>query len=58
MGSTGHSGFAKGILGNIGVTVSPVNSDIVWALIENEKGGVYKSTDAGKTWKNIGLKES
>ena len=25
-----HSGFAKGILGNIGVTVSPVNSTILF----------------------------
>lgn len=48
-----NSGLPKGIWGISGVTVSPVNSDIVWALIENEKGGVYKSTDAGKTWRLI-----
>ena len=48
-----HKGLPGGIWGISGVTVSPVNSDIVWALIENEKGGVYKSTDAGKTWKLI-----
>jgi len=43
----------KGIWGISGVTVSPLNSDIVWALIENAKGGIYKSKDAGKTWKLI-----
>ena len=48
-----NKGLPKGLWGISGVTVSPVNSDIVWALIENEKGGVYKSTDAGKTWKLI-----
>jgi photosystem II stability/assembly factor-like uncharacterized protein len=48
-----HKGLPKGIWGISGVTVSPVNSDIVWALIENEKGGIYKSTDAGETWKLI-----
>ncbi len=48
-----NKGLPKGIWGISGVTVSPVNSDIVWALIENEKGGVYKSTDAGKTWRLI-----
>ena len=48
-----HKGLPKGIWGISGVTVSPLNSDIVWALIENEKGGIYKSTDAGKTWKLI-----
>ncbi|MBT8316436.1 MAG: glycosyl hydrolase [Lutibacter sp.] len=48
-----NEGLPKGVWGISGVTVSPINSDIVWALIENEKGGIYKSTDAGKTWKLI-----
>ncbi len=48
-----NEGLPKGLWGISGVAVSPVNSDIVWALIENKKGGVYKSTDAGNTWKLI-----
>jgi photosystem II stability/assembly factor-like uncharacterized protein len=48
-----NKGLPKGVWGISGVTVSPVNADIVWALIENEKGGIYKSTNAGKTWKLI-----
>ncbi len=48
-----NKGLPSGIWGISGVTVSPVNSDIVWALIENKKGGVYKSMDAGKTWRLI-----
>ena len=48
-----NKGLPKGIWGISGITVSPVNSDIVWALIENENGGVYKSIDAGATWKLI-----
>lgn len=48
-----NKGLPSGVWGIVGVTVSPVNSDIVYALIENKKGGVYKSTDAGKTWKLI-----
>ena len=48
-----NKGLPKRIWGISGLAVSPVNSEIVWALIENEKGGVYKSTDAGKTWNLI-----
>ena len=48
-----NKGLPKGIWGISGITVSPVNSDIVYALIENKNGGVYKSFDAGKTWKLI-----
>ena len=48
-----NKGLPTGLWGISGVTVSPVNSEIVWALIENEKGGIYKSTDGGKTWKLI-----
>ena len=48
-----NKGLPSGIWGISGVAVSPVNSDIVYALIENKKGGVYKSLDAGKTWRLI-----
>ncbi len=48
------SGMPKGMNGIIGVTVSPVNSNRVWAIIENsEAPGVYRSDDAGKTWARI-----
>ncbi|MDN3491674.1 VPS10 domain-containing protein [Winogradskyella bathintestinalis] len=47
-------GFPKGTLGIIGVTVSPVNSERVWAMIENkENGGLYKSEDGGETWSQV-----
>ncbi len=47
-------GMPKGINGIIGVTVSPVNSNRIWTIIENtEAPGVYRSDDAGKTWARI-----
>lgn len=48
-----NEGLPKGIWGISGLAVSPINSDIIWALIENKDGGIYKSFDAGKTWKLI-----
>ena len=39
-------------LGRIGLAISPVNPDIVYANVEaaNSKGGIYRSTDNGVTW--------
>lgn len=46
-----NEGFPKDTLGIIGVTVSPVNSNRVWAIVEHkEKGGLYRSEDGGKKW--------
>ena len=47
-------GLPQGMVGKIGVTVSPANPDRVWAIIEAEPGGgVYRSDDAGKTWQRV-----
>ncbi|RLD23731.1 MAG: glycosyl hydrolase, partial [Bacteroidetes bacterium] len=48
---SGNKGLPKGLWGISGVTVSPLNSQRVWAIIENKDGGVFRSDDGGKTWK-------
>lgn len=48
-----NKGLPEGTWGIGAVAVSPVNSNRVWALIENENGGVFRSDDAGETWKKI-----
>ncbi|MBU2997620.1 glycosyl hydrolase [Cellulophaga baltica] len=49
-----NEGFPKDTLGIIGVTVSPKNSDRVWAIVENkEKGGLYRSDDGGEKWTQV-----
>jgi photosystem II stability/assembly factor-like uncharacterized protein len=47
---THNPGLPKGVLGRIGVTVSPANPERVWALIEAQDGGIFRSDDGGKTW--------
>lgn len=40
-----------GLIGKIGVSVSPADPARVYAIIEHDAaGGVYASSDAGKTW--------
>ncbi|MBK5278838.1 MAG: glycosyl hydrolase, partial [Bacteroidia bacterium] len=48
-----NDGLPKGLWGIVGVSVSPVNSNRVFAIIENDNGGVYRSDDAGKNWKKM-----
>lgn len=50
---TRAQGMPKGIVGRIGLAVSPANSDRVWALVEAEDGGMFRSDNAGKTWTKI-----
>jgi len=45
-----NAGLPAGVLGKIGVAVSPADPNVVYAIIEAGKGGVYRSADAGKTW--------
>jgi photosystem II stability/assembly factor-like uncharacterized protein len=46
-----EGGLPVGVVGKVGVTVSPANPDRVWAILEAEpEGGVYRSDDAGATW--------
>lgn len=43
-------GLPRGLLGKIGVTVSPAKKDRVWAIIEAKDGGVFRSDDGGESW--------
>tara|TARA_R110002051_G_scaffold137916_2_gene210569 strand:- start:72069 stop:75062 length:2994 start_codon:yes stop_codon:yes gene_type:complete len=46
------TGLPKGLIGKIDLAVSPVDSSILYAVIEapGEEGGVYKSIDQGKSF--------
>jgi len=42
-------------MGRIGMAVSPVNPDYLYAVIEaeNDKGGFFRSTDRGESWSKM-----
>ncbi len=49
-----EGGLPGGLVGKVGVEVSPANPERVWALIEHaERGGLYRSDDAGEHWRLI-----
>ena len=51
-----HNGFPAGKLGRIAIAVAPSDVNILYSVIECEKDnekGLYKSEDAGKSWKHL-----
>ncbi len=49
------NGMPSGDIGRIGLAVSPVNPDVLYAVTEaREGGGVYKSTNRGASWEKQG----
>jgi photosystem II stability/assembly factor-like uncharacterized protein len=46
-------GFATGITGRIGIAVAPSDPKRVYALVESARGLLWRSDDAGASWKMI-----
>ena len=47
------SGLPEGPTGRIGVDIYRSDPNIVYAIIENRSGGVFRSEDKGLTWKKM-----
>ena len=41
------------MVGKVGITVSPANPERVWAIVEAEDGGVFRSDNGGQTWTKV-----
>ena len=50
---TRNPGLPTGLDGKIGVAVSGADSNRIYAIVENQNGGLYSSDDAGGIWKLI-----
>ena len=46
-------GLPRGVLGRIGITISPANPERVWALIEATDGGLFRTDNGGRNWTRV-----
>jgi photosystem II stability/assembly factor-like uncharacterized protein len=47
---TRNPGLPKSVIGKVGLAVSPLVHERVWALVEADSGGLFRSDDGGATW--------
>jgi photosystem II stability/assembly factor-like uncharacterized protein len=45
-----HPGLPRGVLGRIGVAISPADGRRIYAVVEAEDGALFRSDDGGATW--------
>jgi len=50
---TRNPGMPRGVVGKVGIAVSPANPERVWAIVEAEDGGVFRSDNGGQTWTKV-----
>jgi photosystem II stability/assembly factor-like uncharacterized protein len=43
-------GLPGGLLGKIGIAISPANPKVMWVIVEALEGGIFRSQDGGQTW--------
>lgn len=48
-----NRGMPAGVLGKIGISVSPVNPNRVFAMVEAKEGGLFRSDDGGESWQRV-----
>ncbi len=49
----GTRGLPAGLWGKVGVAVAPSDGRRVYALIEAQAGGLFRSDDGGETWQHV-----
>ncbi|MGL4550671.1 MAG: WD40/YVTN/BNR-like repeat-containing protein [Gemmataceae bacterium] len=52
-GTKHAKGLPKGVWGRVGLAIAPSDGKRVYALIEAEEGGLFRSDDGGDTWDRV-----
>ena len=55
---TAKDGLPEGELGRIGLAIAASKPDVIYALVESKKNGLYRSTDGGFKWEVVNDKMS
>ena len=55
---TDKDGLPEGELGRVGLAIARSKPEVVYALVESKKNGLYRSTDGGAKWKMVNDKMS
>ncbi len=50
---TRNPGLPRGVVGKIGIAISGADPNRIYAIVENENGGLFSSDDGGGTWKLV-----
>ena len=50
---SGNRGMPKGVKGKICVAASGAQEGIVWVMVEAHEGGLFRSDNAGATWRRV-----
>lgn len=50
---TRFPGLPEGIWGRVGVSISPARPSRIYAMVEAEKGGLYRSDNYGESWQLV-----
>lgn len=54
----GHAGWPFGLKGRIGISCSAARPGLVWAMVECETTGLYRSLDNGDSWELVNKNSS
>lgn len=50
---TRNRGLPTGLIGKVGLAVSPAKPERVWAIVEAEDGALFRSDDSGESWQRL-----